>query len=306
VLSAAGWTLVLYRALAHLSGRPAPFPSSSPSSSFSLLQSLKKPSGIPLPVWVPSIVPAHLVPLYQRACTTFDAVGDTTAVVQSAAVLEVLHVLLGLVRSPLPTTAVQVASRLFSVWCIADRFPSVRRPSVRLYLNQSNDLIVVVSYLFMFFFVQKAQRSPFYASMVLSWALTEVIRYTFYAASLVGWEFGPLLWARYSTFFVLYPTGAGSEALVNFATLPISVASGGSWLSVLPFAQWDTYALLRGVLFVVWWPGELLSRFIPVSLFFPFLGVSVPVFFPMLTEEGVGVFLRRLVSDVCAYDQATP
>jgi very-long-chain (3R)-3-hydroxyacyl-CoA dehydratase len=107
--------------------------------------------------------------------------------------------------------------------------------------------------------------------MVLSWALTEVIRYTFYAASLVGWEFGPLLWARYSTFFVLYPTGAGSEALVNLATLPISVASGGSWLSVLPFAHWDTYALLRGVLFVVWWPGELLSAFIPVPPFFPFM-----------------------------------
>jgi len=125
VLSAAGWTLVLYRTLAHLSGRAAPLP----SSSSSLLQSLKKPSGIPLPVWVPSIVPAHLVPLYQRACTTFDAVGSTTAIVQSGAVLEVLHVLLGLVRSPLPTTAVQVASRLFSVWCIADRFPSVRLSS---------------------------------------------------------------------------------------------------------------------------------------------------------------------------------
>jgi len=151
-------------------------------------------------------------------------VGSTTARVQSVAVLEVLHVLVGLVRSPLPTTAVQVASRLFSVWCIAARFPS-------------------------------AQRSPFYASMVLSWALTEVIRYTFYAASLVGWEFAPLLWARYSTFFVLYPTGAGSEALVNLATLPISVASGGSWFSILPFAQWDAYALLRGVLFVAWWPG---------------------------------------------------
>jgi very-long-chain (3R)-3-hydroxyacyl-CoA dehydratase len=144
------------------------------------------------------------------------------------------------------------------------------------------------------FSYKKAQRTPFYASMVLSWALTEVIRYTFYAASLVGWEFGPLLWARYSTFFVLYPTGAGSEALVNLATLPVSVASGGSWLSALPFAQWDTYALLRGVLFVVWWPGELPLAFIPVPPFFPFLGVSVPVLFPMLTEVGMGFFSTGL------------
>ncbi|KAH9979074.1 tyrosine phosphatase-like protein [Lactifluus volemus] len=56
--------------------------------------------------------------------------------------------------------------------------------------------------------------------MVLSWALTEVVRYTFYAATLFGWEPALLVWTRYSTFFVLYPTGAGSEALVNFATLP--------------------------------------------------------------------------------------
>jgi very-long-chain (3R)-3-hydroxyacyl-CoA dehydratase len=101
--------------------------------------------------------------------------------------------------------------------------------------------------------------------MVLSWALTEVVRYTFYAASLVGWEPALLVWARYSTFFVLYPTGAGSEALVNLATLPLSIASGGSWISALPLAQWDAYALLRGVLFVAWWPGESLPLLSSVS-----------------------------------------
>jgi hypothetical protein len=109
--------------------------------------------------------------------------------------------------------------------------------------------------------------------MVLSWALTGSIRYTFYAVSLVGWEFTPLVWARYLT-FVLYPIGAGSEALVNLATLPISV-----WFSILPFAQWDAYALLRGVLFVLWWPGK------PHSLS-PCFGVYVLAFSPMLMEEG--------------------
>jgi very-long-chain (3R)-3-hydroxyacyl-CoA dehydratase len=40
-------------------------------------------------------------------------------------VLEVLHALFGWVRSPLPTTVMQVASRLFLVWGVADRFETV-------------------------------------------------------------------------------------------------------------------------------------------------------------------------------------
>lgn len=54
--------------------------------------------------------------LYQRAQTTYLRVGTQTAFVQSFAILEVLHVMLGWVRSSLPTTASQVASRLFLVW----------------------------------------------------------------------------------------------------------------------------------------------------------------------------------------------
>ena len=117
ILSAAGWSLVLCHTLSYLFALQTLQPDS-------LLAGLK---ASPNPfLWTPSFVPASLVPLYQRACTTYDAVGETTAYVQTVAVLEVLHVLLGLVRSPLSTTAVQVASRLFSVWGIAAYFPSVR------------------------------------------------------------------------------------------------------------------------------------------------------------------------------------
>ncbi|KAH9985820.1 tyrosine phosphatase-like protein [Russula compacta] len=225
LLSATGWSLVLYRTLAHLFTakiRGATSTSAATAAAASILASLK---ASPPFVWVPSFIPVPLAPLYGRACTAYSAVGGTTARVQSVAVLEILHVLFGFVRSPLGTTTAQVASRLFSVWGIAARFPS-------------------------------AQCSPFYASMVLSWSLTEVIRYTFYAASLIGWEPAPLVWARYSFFFVLYPTGAGSEALVNLATLPFSIASGGSWFSsALPLAHWDAYTLVRAVLFILWWPG---------------------------------------------------
>jgi very-long-chain (3R)-3-hydroxyacyl-CoA dehydratase len=109
LLSAAGWSFVLYRTISHLSA----------------FQSFPTPGPF---LWIPSFIPADLVPLYQRACTTYHAVGATTASVQTAAVLEILHVLLGFVRSSLATTTIQVASRVFSVWAIAACFPSVRSP----------------------------------------------------------------------------------------------------------------------------------------------------------------------------------
>jgi len=125
LLSAAGWSFILYRTLSHLCALQ-----SSQQAPVSLLAGLKT---TPSPfLWIPSFIPANLVPLYQRACTTYDELRTTTASVQSAAVLEVLHVLLGLVRSSLATTTIQVASRLFSVWAITACFPSVRSSPSRL------------------------------------------------------------------------------------------------------------------------------------------------------------------------------
>ena len=65
-------------------------------------------------------------PVLDRARTTFTVVGWQTAVIQSFATLEVIHSLLGWVRSPVPTTAMQVASRLILVWGIAERYEAVR------------------------------------------------------------------------------------------------------------------------------------------------------------------------------------
>ena len=120
LFSAGAWSYVLYRTISHLSA----LQSSQHAPAVSLLAALKT---TPSPfLWIPSFIPANLVPLYQRACTTYDAVGATTASVQTAAVLEILHVLLGFVRSSLATTTIQVASRLFSVWAIAACYPTVR------------------------------------------------------------------------------------------------------------------------------------------------------------------------------------
>lgn len=56
--------------------------------------------------------------------------------------------------------------------------------------------------------------------MLLAWSLTEVIRYSYYATSLLGIKIYALDWLRYTTFLPLYPLGAASEAFISFSTLP--------------------------------------------------------------------------------------
>jgi len=149
--------------------------------------------------------------------STYSALGPIVPYVQTTAILEVLHVLLGWVRSPLPTTIIQVSSRLFLVWGITEQFNS-------------------------------AQTNVLYTTMILSWSLTEVIRYSFYAFSLLGSEPPRLLtYLRYTTFYVLYPLGAGSEAFLIFTTVPSLESFKQGTVSL-----WD---MARAVLFLIWWPG---------------------------------------------------
>ena len=82
-------------------------------------------SAAPVSAQVHARVPPALLPFYERATNAYEAVGPITAYVQSFAILEVVHALLGWVRSPVPTTAMQVSSRLFLVWGVAEPFEVV-------------------------------------------------------------------------------------------------------------------------------------------------------------------------------------
>ncbi|EPQ56974.1 PTPLA-domain-containing protein [Gloeophyllum trabeum ATCC 11539] len=248
VLSAVGWSLVLYTTVSHLLTSPYPStPSAVPTAPktssyfarlFSSLPILKSaaPAAPPtstIEAFVLAKLP-FLEPYLRRSHTLYQSAGLVTAVVQSFAVLEVVHVLLGWVKSALPTTAVQVASRLILVWGIAERF-------------------------------EEARTSPFYATMLLSWASTEIIRYSYYALSLLSSPTSPapfkvtipywLTYLRYTTFYVLYPTGAGSEAFCMYATLPKSNPISGAWVQQMLWGRWGVEDWVRAALFVIWWPG---------------------------------------------------
>jgi very-long-chain (3R)-3-hydroxyacyl-CoA dehydratase len=72
-------------------------------------------------------LPPGLLPLYSRATTLWGAVGPQTTWIQTAAIMEIGHVLFGWVRSPLQTTVMQVASRFYSVWVVLEFYEVVRR-----------------------------------------------------------------------------------------------------------------------------------------------------------------------------------
>ena len=56
--------------------------------------------------------------------------------------------------------------------------------------------------------------------MLLAWTLTEIVRYAFYALSVIDLKVGVVTWLRYSLFIVLYPLGVSSELLVLYSAMP--------------------------------------------------------------------------------------
>ena len=144
---------------------------------------------------------------------------DPLTYVQTAAVMEVVHALVGLVRSPWMTVAVQVASRILLVWCYS-------RPYVSCQSHWS---------LFL---------------MVASWSCAEIPRYLFYICAQFqeGHEIPYVLFfLRYSLFMVLYPTGISGECLQMYAFY-----AGAK----LPADQTMVYITMAiGVLYVFGGPG---------------------------------------------------
>ncbi|KAH7566835.1 hypothetical protein JRO89_XS08G0243200 [Xanthoceras sorbifolium] len=120
----------------------------------------------------------------------YNAVQKPLLLAQTAAVLEILHGLVGLVRSPITSTLPQISSRLYVTWGILWSFPQIQ-----------THLLV--------------------SSLVISWSVTEIIRYSFFGMK-EAFGFTPswFLWLRYSTFLLLYPTGITSEVGLIYFALP--------------------------------------------------------------------------------------
>ena len=56
--------------------------------------------------------------------------------------------------------------------------------------------------------------------MLFAWAVTEIVRYSYYTNVLLDCVAYPLRWCRYTFFIVLYPLGVAGEMLCLMKSLP--------------------------------------------------------------------------------------
>lgn len=145
-------------------------------------------------------------------------IGTVLMISQTAMLLEVLHAMVGLVPSPVVMVFIQVMSRIFIVWG-------------------------------QLYWVPACQQHWSLILMVISWSITEVIRYSFYGAALLGTVPYPLFYIRYSTFIVFYPTGITGEVLQAL------VGMFNYWDVANPL--WFRLSLLILILYVPGSPGMI-------------------------------------------------
>lgn len=97
--------------------------------------------------------------------------------------------MLGFVRAPVVTTAMQVASRLFLVWGVNYLVPEI-------HTHWS------------------------FTTMMVAWSIAEIVRYGYYTLHLSSGVPGFISWVRYHFFFILYPLGVFSELMMIYQALP--------------------------------------------------------------------------------------
>lgn len=109
---------------------------------------------------------------------------------QTAAILEVFHSVFKIVPSNPMMTLFQIFSRVLVVWGIADC-------------------------------VKEAQSTIGIPLLLITWTITEMVRYSYYFMNLLSLVPHFLTWCRYTFFIILYPCGVLGELICMYAALPV-------------------------------------------------------------------------------------
>ena len=167
----------------------------------------------------------HLLTRSLPLSTLHQSVYPLLLFTESLALLECLHSLLHLTRSPFLTSFLQTFQRNLVLWGITYPVPSTRS-------------------------------QPAFAVLVFAWCLIEVVRYPFYAltvaspASLPRW----LIQLRYSLFIPLYPVGMLAELVCLLHAVPV-LRREEVWTLHLPNSlnfsfDWFYYVIFDALLYV--------------------------------------------------------
>lgn len=121
-------------------------------------------------------------PEFRAKTTLWDYTKLAVIVFQNAAAVEIINAALGLVKSNPVITTFQVLSRMMVVIGVVMATPT-------------------------------AKVSPGLPIALFAWAVTEIIRYGYYALNIVKLVPHLVIWLRYTTFIGLYPIGVTGELL---------------------------------------------------------------------------------------------
>ncbi|XP_076847053.1 very-long-chain (3R)-3-hydroxyacyl-CoA dehydratase isoform X2 [Brachyhypopomus gauderio] len=121
---------------------------------------------------------------------TFHTIADVMYFCQMLAIIEVINPALGLVRTGLIPTFIQVMGRNFVLFVIFGSLEDM----------QNKPVVFFVFYL---------------------WSSIEIFRYPFYMLACIGTEWKVLTWIRYTIWIPLYPLGVFAEAVAIIQSIPI-------------------------------------------------------------------------------------
>lgn len=160
--------------------------------------------------------------------------GDVLVTVQllvGSSSLEVMHVAFGMVHGGVMPTFSQVAIRsLQSFVSIPLLLDAQQRGAV---FNQLAQVVTPTSL----------------AVLLAAWTAIELVRYPFYILALLGVDFAPLTWLRYSIWIPLYPIGMLAEVGVLFGALPLiynlSAPFYYACVALIAVAPWSMLSQLR-------------------------------------------------------------
>lgn len=130
--------------------------------------------------------------LSSAAAAAFAAVHQTVTLCQSATLLETVHALVGLTRSGVVGNFVQWAGRTHC-WYVLTQLAAL-------------------------------QSNPATLALLLCWALSDVVRYSWAALTALGICPRALTWLRYSIFIPLYPAGTAAELTLLVRAVPAAAA----------------------------------------------------------------------------------